>query len=152
MPTTGPDPESDAESREDRIPIELEIVSDGSAHSRAPDASSDASADSLLVPADYRPRKCADVLELDMGDGAILYDNEARLVHHLNPSATLVWQLCDGSGTTQELARDIAGEFGLDEGTVFDQVTAVIAELDALGLVEDASSSRHDEDELRPRS
>jgi hypothetical protein len=60
------------------------------------------------------------------------------LVHHLNPSATVIWQLCDGSGSAQELALDIAEEYGLDPATIVGQVITVIAELDALGLVEDA--------------
>jgi PqqD family protein of HPr-rel-A system len=75
-----------------------------------------------------------------MGDGAILYDDDGMLVHHLNPSASLIWQLCDGSGSAQELANDIAEEYGLDPATIVEQVITVIAELDALSLVEDAGS------------
>lgn len=94
--------------------------------------------ESLRVPADYTPRKRADVLELDMGDGVILYDNESSLVHHLNPSAALMWHMCDGSGSISDLARDISEEYGLERRTIHGQVTTVIAEFDALGLVEDA--------------
>jgi hypothetical protein len=50
----------------------------------------------------------------------------------------VIWQLCDGSGSAQELALDIAEEYGLDPATIVGQVITVIAELDALGLVEDA--------------
>src|SRR5262245_43473704 len=110
-------------------PIELDIVA-------APEGSSER--DVLTVPLDYQPRKRPDVLELDMGDGAILYDGDGALVHHLNPSASLIWQLSDGSGSAEELAHDIAEEYGLDPATIVGQVITVIAELDALGLVEDA--------------
>ena len=121
---------------EARVPIELEIVKGAQVPAEL-NGDPPVEAEGLSVPADYRPRKSADVLELDMGDGAILYDNEARLVHHLNPSATLIWQLCDGSGTAEELAGDIASEYSLDAQAIADQVMTVIAELDALGLVED---------------
>ena len=125
---------------EARPPIELEIVKGAQVPAEL-NGGRQAEAEGLSVPADYRPRKSADVLELDMGDGAILYDNEARLVHHLNPSATLIWQLCDGSGTAEELAGDIAAEYSLDARAIADQVMTVIAELDALGLVEDGRAS-----------
>ena len=53
----------------------------------------------MTVPESYRPSKCAEVLELDVGDGLILYNHDSSLVHHLNPSAALVWQLCDGEAS-----------------------------------------------------
>jgi len=92
----------------------------------------------LTVPEDYVPRRRQGVLDIDMGDGFILFDDASSLVHHLNPSATLIWQLCDGTGTVRDLARDIAAEYSLDEPTIRSQVAEVIAEFDALELVEDA--------------
>jgi Coenzyme PQQ synthesis protein D (PqqD) len=92
----------------------------------------------VTVPVGYRPRRREGVLDIDMGDGFILFDDASSLVHHLNPSATLIWQLCDGTGTVADLARDIAAEYELDEPTIRSQVAEVIAEFDALELVEDA--------------
>lgn len=105
-----------------------------------------ASGESLTVPPTYRPQKRADVLELDMGDGLILYNHDGDLVHHLNPSAGLIWQLCDGDATVSQLGREIAEEYDLDVETVEAQVAAVVAEFDALGLVQDERQI-----ELRPR-
>ena len=92
----------------------------------------------MTVDATYRPSKVDEVLELDMGDGLILYNHDSSLVHHLNPSAALVWQLCDGLASVEDLARDIAEEYGLQGKEVEAQVASVIAEFDALDLVEDA--------------
>ena len=94
----------------------------------------------LTVPAEYQPEKAADVLELDMEDGFILFNHDSSLVHHLNPSAAIIWQLCDGSATISELAADISAEFHVDEGETVRQLVGVIAELDALGLVKDAAA------------
>ncbi len=105
------------------------------------DTSDPASAALLSVPDDYAPRRREGVLEIDMGDGLILFDDDASLVHHLNPSATLIWQLCDGTGTVQQLARDIANGYGLDASSLTTQVAVVVAELDALELVEDATGN-----------
>lgn len=96
----------------------------------------------MTVPAEYRPAKVADVLELDMGDGLILFNHDSSLVHHLNPSAALVWQLCDGDASVGQLAREIAQEYGLGGDEVFEQVASVIAEFDALDLVQDGRSER----------
>jgi Coenzyme PQQ synthesis protein D (PqqD) len=95
----------------------------------------------MTVPETYRPSKCAEVLELDVGDGLILYNHDSSLVHHLNPSAALVWRRCDGRASVSDLATGIAGEHGLESPDVLPQVSAVIAEFDALDLVEDAARS-----------
>jgi PqqD family protein of HPr-rel-A system len=95
----------------------------------------------LAVPPEYVPQRRVDVLELDMGDGFVLYNDEASLVHHLNPQASLVWQICDGEASVQEIATDIAAEFETDESEVLGQVRTLIAELDALGIVHDARTA-----------
>lgn len=92
------------------------------------------------VPAEYLPQKKAGVLELDMGDGVILYDDASSLVHHLSPSASVIWQLCRGDASVGTLAGEIAEELHQDLDRVRVEVSALLAELDALGLVEDASA------------
>ena len=87
----------------------------------------------------YLPRKRGDVLALDMGDGVILYNHDSSLVHHLNQSASIVWHLCDGDADGSQLATEIAEEYGLDRAEVAAHIENVIQELDALGLIEDAS-------------
>lgn len=94
-----------------------------------------------VVPEDYVPRKRAQVLELDLGDGVVVYDDESSLVHHLNPSASVVWQLCRGEVSVRTLSAEIAEELRLEFPQVLAEVRGLIAELDALGLVEDARGS-----------
>jgi PqqD family protein of HPr-rel-A system len=105
-----------------------------------PSASDPTSQESVSVPLTYRPRKGRDVLELDMGDGLILYNHDSNLVHHLNPSAAIVWQLCDGDGTVAELARDIAEEYDVNSVQVQKDIGTLVGEFDALGLVDDVGS------------
>jgi pyrroloquinoline quinone biosynthesis protein D len=109
------------------LPIHERSTAGRSSHERA-----------VAVPADYVPRKRAGVLELDMGDGFVLYNDDASLVHHLNPSAAIVWHLCDGRSTVGELARDIAAEYGLVEPDVRREVGSLVAEFEALDLMHDA--------------
>jgi hypothetical protein len=87
----------------------------------------------------YRPRKRADVLELDMGDGVVLYDSDSRLIHHLNPSASVIWQLAEGDASVEQLASEIAEELSIDLSDAHRHVSGLVAELDALDLVEDGT-------------
>jgi hypothetical protein len=95
----------------------------------------------LTVSPGYVPLRRADVLQLDMGDRLILYHRDLGLVHHLNASAAILWRGCDGSTSTIDLAREIAADHGLDPSEVEPQVASVIAEFDALGLVNDATAA-----------
>ena len=98
-------------------------------------------ADKLQVEPDYVPRKAADVLELDMEDGLIVYNHDSSLVHHLNPSAALVWRICDGEASVTQLSAEVAEEYSLVRQNVQRDLQGLVAELDALGLVGDARPS-----------
>jgi hypothetical protein len=87
----------------------------------------------------YAPRRRGDVLEIDLGDGLIIYDRDANLVHHLNPSAALVWRMCEGTSSVGELVQVIVEVLGSSPHEVNAQVTDLLQELDELGLTEDAS-------------
>jgi len=93
------------------------------------------------VPDCYVPRKRTGVLELDLGDGVILYDDSSTLVHHLSPSASVIWQLCQGDASVETLATEVAEELGHEREQVLADITALVAELDALGLVDDAAEA-----------
>jgi hypothetical protein len=93
----------------------------------------------LAVSSEYTPRKRADVLELDMGDGVVLYDPGSKLVHHLNPSASLLWSLSDGDASLEQLALEISEELHLEPSELHEQFVSLVAEMDALGLLTDSS-------------
>jgi PqqD family protein of HPr-rel-A system len=75
-------------------------------------------------------------LSLVQIDGeAVLYDPENIDLHHLNPSAALIFQLCDGSGTVKELAQDIADELGLPHDETLRQVRRVVKSFKYSGIL-----------------
>jgi Coenzyme PQQ synthesis protein D (PqqD) len=114
-----------------------ESAGDEHPHFELQDVSVERPPEPMTVPPDYRPAKAAEVLELDMGDGVILYNHDSSLVHHLNPSAALLWRLCDGEASVGDLAGEIAEEYDLEPDTVLGEISGVIAEFDALNLVGD---------------
>ena len=66
------------------------------------------------------------VVELD-GE-AVIYDEETSDLHHLNPTATIVFGLCDGSATIADISTDISEAFGVPEAEVEAQVRTLLRE------------------------
>jgi PqqD family protein of HPr-rel-A system len=116
--------------------IELPLVNPG----QAGDSENGATVP-VTVDIDFVPSKTDTALELDLGDGLVIYDHGAGLVHHLNPTAGIVWHLSDGNATVGDLARDIAVEYGLELGKVEDQVSQLVGQLLSLKLVRSTGNS-----------
>ena len=55
--------------------------------------------------------------------------------HVLNPTARAIWELCDGTTTLDELVDAICQVFSVPHGVALRDVAAVLAELEAAGLV-----------------
>jgi len=67
-------------------------------------------------------------------DGLIVYDKARDRVHHLNASAGVILQLCDGEHDVAAIADFVARGFGLDAPPLDDTHTT-IAKLTEEGLV-----------------
>lgn len=66
----------------------------------------------MTVPS--RPIR-VDALEVEEAeDGLVVYDEQQDVVHHLNPAAAVLFDLCDGSRAEDEIAAAMAAVFGLD--------------------------------------
>jgi hypothetical protein len=58
----------------------------------------------------------AEGLEInEVDDGLILYQESIERVHHLNPTASVVFQLCDGSRDAVAIAAAVGKLFGLED-------------------------------------
>ncbi len=81
------------------------------------------------------------VVELD-GE-AVIYDEQTSDLHHLNPTATIVFGLCDGSATITDISTDISEAFGVPAAEVEGQVRTLIRQFrKAKLLAPNASSGR----------
>ena len=74
-------------------------------------------------------------------DGWVIYHHEADRVHFLNPTAALVFGLCNGRHSVADIERILSGAFALSTSTT-DQVCACIANLVDEGLVTQCLSSQ----------
>lgn len=80
-----------------------------------------------------RPKK-SDGLEVDeVEDGFVIYQPERDRVHYLNPTATLILELCDGTLTAEQIAELVGQTFDLAAPPA-EEVNEALATLAAEGL------------------
>ena len=60
-----------------------------------------------------RPLKREDITCQNMGTETVLYDAQAEAIHVLNPTALLIWNLCDGHHSLQDMESKIKAAFSL---------------------------------------
>jgi hypothetical protein len=93
-----------------------------------------------VAPVKPKARTGLTVVELD--DEAVIYVEENGELHHLNPTATIVFGLCDGSSTISEMSRDISEAFNVPLKDVEGQVRALVRQFRSAGLLEPGRSTR----------
>jgi Coenzyme PQQ synthesis protein D (PqqD) len=62
---------------------------------------------------DHKPRKRESLEVNEAEDGLVVYDPASDMVHHLNPSAALIFDLCDGSRDPESIARVVGEVFDI---------------------------------------
>lgn len=82
-----------------------------------------------------RPKVRDDLTVVELDGEAVVYDEASGELHHLNPSATLVFGLLDGSATVHELALDMSDAFGVAVAEMESQVRELTGRFHALGLI-----------------
>jgi hypothetical protein len=59
------------------------------------------------------PRQLESLEVNEAEDGLVVYDPAADMVHHLNPSAAVIFDLCDGTRDPESIARVLGEAFHL---------------------------------------
>jgi PqqD family protein of HPr-rel-A system len=83
-----------------------------------------------------KPRARSDLSVVSMGGETVIYDERHGDLHHLTPTASLVFQVCDGTATVRELASDISEVFGAPVKRVEREVRSLVREFREIGLLE----------------
>jgi PqqD family protein of HPr-rel-A system len=86
------------------------------------------------VPA-MKPKIRDDLTVVELDGEVVIYDERADDIHHLNPTASIVFSLCDGGSTVKEMARDIASEFGVAADQIEREVRPLLREFRKAGLL-----------------
>lgn len=84
----------------------------------------------------YKPLRRNEILFREIEDETILYDPEAGLIHVLNTTAGLVWNLCDGVHTPKQIEAHLREAYDVAEGTdLQSDVAKTLQALAELGLL-----------------
>ena len=74
---------------------------------------------------DHYPRRLESLEVNEAEDGLVIYDPAADMVHHLNPSAAGIFDLCDGSRDPEEIARILAEAYQLSAPPLVDALAGL---------------------------
>ena len=75
------------------------------------------------------PRKMDHLIQHHMDDEVLVYDPAVDRTHRLNVSATLIWQLCDGTRSLEDIARVLTEQFEVEFETALRDAGAVLEQL-----------------------
>ena len=83
------------------------------------------------------PKKCVGFLAEPM-DGEIVLLHPARnIIIHTNETAALVWQMCDGVNTLEQIIEILSGVYPDARTQIANDVPDIIQKLQAQGALED---------------
>lgn len=89
---------------------------------------------------EYRPKKKSRLLHGEMSEDAVLYDEETKEIHVLNPTAFLVWKLCDGGHSVEDIEQAVKREFSTRAGQeIAEDIQKIVDTFKDKGLLEEAS-------------
>ncbi len=81
-------------------------------------------------------KKRTDLLVEEIEDEVVIYDPRTHRVHHLNPMASIIWELFDVSVSPQEIVKEIVDALKTDSSTVEKDVQETLKHLQERGLLE----------------
>jgi hypothetical protein len=105
-------------------------------------------ASAKAIDGEYAPLRSPTVYTVEIDGEAVLLDEDANRLHHLNHTAALLWQCFDGQATVGDLATEISEELGLPYETVLADSLTAVRNLGAEGLLDGVDAD--DADDERP--
>ena len=80
--------------------------------------------------------KRGDIVFRRIGDEMVLYNPEAKFVHMINATAALIWELCDGTHSLDQIEEVIRSQFELDvKDDICNDIREIAEEFEKLGLL-----------------
>lgn len=82
------------------------------------------------------PRQCQDVLESRVGDELMLQLKGSEQGFWLNDFGRLIWELCDGTRTIDQIENELAAKFADPNGDLHSDLRSTIDHLRQVGVLE----------------
>lgn len=87
-----------------------------------------------------KPKRRPDVVVKEIGHETILYRNTQEGIHILNPTAKLVWDLCDGEHSPEAIEQALRATFAiLPEHAVSEDIQRILGVFASKNLLADVS-------------
>jgi hypothetical protein len=81
----------------------------------------------------YKRREDLKVQEIS--EELLLLDEQLGQVHHLNPTASFVWQRCDGHMSESEIVQQLVATFDVKADVATLDVSEILRQLCDMGLI-----------------
>ena len=81
------------------------------------------------------PCRLPDVELTKVDEESILYDSNTGLIHMLNPTGAVIWELLDGNHSLEDIARRVQKEFEIDFETALRDTQEFVNILREKGLL-----------------
>ncbi len=88
------------------------------------------------MPESNKPRRKPDYQLEMIDDELLLYHPAQTKILYCNETASLVWQLCDGQHTSQEITALLAAAFPEAADVIVDDVTATLQQFSQHDAIE----------------
>jgi hypothetical protein len=83
-----------------------------------------------------KPLRQTGIVIRDIGGETMLYRSDGKAVHVLNPTAQLIWELCDGAHTPADMEQVIRSHFAVPaDASVLGDVEKTLAVFAEQGLL-----------------
>jgi hypothetical protein len=87
-----------------------------------------------MMPISHKPRQIPDYRLEEIDGELLLYHPDRAKIMYCNPSASLIWQLCDGQRTVAEMIALLSAAYGQPD--LADDVTATLDLFHQHGAIE----------------
>ena len=81
-------------------------------------------------------KKRSDILVEEIEEEIVIYDPRTHRVHHLNPMASIIWELFEVCSSPKEIAKEIVDVLKTDLSNVEKDVQETLGKLQRKGLLE----------------
>lgn len=81
--------------------------------------------------------KAVDDLEVtEVPDGHLIYDQDNDKVHYLNPTAAIIYMICDGTRTVDDIRSIICEAYSIEDVPEIEEFFTSLTEAELVCLVE----------------
>lgn len=83
-----------------------------------------------------RPKAREDLAVETLDGEIVIYDGQTGALHHLNPTASVVFSLCDGTATIRKLAGELGDAYVLPAEALEGQIRSLLRGFRRAGILE----------------